>query len=379
MLTGASGATGSSAGASTGSGSSGQGSAPATAAAATPLWFATSILSAMGWPQTQSNINAMVAWEEQEGGNWNNPDSYNPLNTTMDASGAVSTNSQGVKKYTSWGQGIQATVATLKLPAYAGIRQSFESGNASQTLPAALTASPWGTNGAGVASILGSQSYLSYETQTGGSGTGSTAAASGSSSSSDPNGCAINGIGFCILTNGQVAKIQGGLLMAGGALVVLIGFGLIVVATLTETKAGKTAQRAFGAAGLGQVVGAAQAPARVVQGRRQATSRRRASEARQAASEAESTRRQEHRAALDRARLRKARAQARVTESRARDAGDRETYQSAARSYREKLSRERAEARRPAQYPATEAIRTRQKLRRARMEQPDKFKAVFGG
>ena len=117
----------------------------------------------------------------------------------------------------------------------------------------------------------------------------------------------------------------------------------------------------------------------MVQGRRQATTRRRASEARQAASEAESSRRQEHRAALDRARLRKARAQARVTESRARDAGDRETYQSAARSYREKLSRERAEARRPAQYPDVERVRTRQKLRRARMEQPDKFKAVFGG
>lgn len=376
MLTGASGATGSEAGS-----SGGGGSAPATSQAATPLWFATSILSAMGWPQTQSNINAMVAWEEEEGGNWENPDSYNPLNTTMDASGAVSTNSQGVKKYTSWGQGIQATVATLKLPAYAGIRSAFASGNASQSLPAALTASPWGTNGAGVASILNSGSYGSYETKTGGSGSSSTGGSGGSSSSAvtDPNGCAINGIGFCILTNGQVAKIQGGLLMTGGALVVLIGFGLIVIATLTESKAGKTASRAFGAAGLGQVVGAAQKPAQAVRGRRAASTARRAEGERQAASEAEAKRRQEHRAALDRARLRKARAQARVTESRARDAGDRETYQSAARSYREKLSRERAEARRPAQYPGTEAIRTRQKLRRARMEQPDKFKAVFGG
>ncbi|MDA8329813.1 MAG: hypothetical protein M0027_01115, partial [Candidatus Dormibacteraeota bacterium] len=57
-------------------GTGGGGSAAVSAAATTPLLFATALLTAMGWPTTQSNIAAMVSWEQAEGGNWENPDAY---------------------------------------------------------------------------------------------------------------------------------------------------------------------------------------------------------------------------------------------------------------------------------------------------------------
>lgn len=280
--------------------------------AQTPLSFAEAVIAAMGWPETKSNIDAMEAWEQAEGGNWKNNAAANPLDTTLPESGSYSINSAGVQSYTGWPEGIAATVATLKenQRGYASIRTAFESGKAAQYLPAALNASAWGTNGSLVAKILKDRGYTQYGNITSG-GT-----ASGSSSGS--SGCAF-GIGpFCIFSESGLQKFYGALLMGAGGLVLTVGLGLVVIGALAETKLGKTTTQAFGSAGMGKLVGAAAAPSRAVSGRRQ---RRQASEAQaasQAASQQESERRRLSRQQIDRARVRRERARAREAEAKAR-------------------------------------------------------------
>ena len=276
--------------------------------AQTPLSFAQAVIAAMGWPETQSNIDAMEAWEQAEGGNWENNAAANPLDTTQPEPGSFSINSQKVQSYTGWPEGIAATVATLKQNwrGYAAIRTAFESGNAAEYLPAALNASAWGTNGSAVMKILKEKGYTQYGNITSGG------AASGSSSSS--SGCAF-GVGpFCIFSESGLQKFYGALLMGAGGLVLTVGLGLVVIGALAETKLGKTATQAFGSAGMGKLVGAAAAPSRAVSGRRQ---RRQASEA-QAASQQESERRRLSRQQIDRARVRRERARAREAEAKAR-------------------------------------------------------------
>ena len=207
------------------------GSAPATPAAETPLIFATSLLAMMGWPQTQSNIDAMVAWEAAEGGAWENTAACNPLNTTQPEPGSRSagTSQSSIQAYTSWAQGLRATAATLSQNqrGYAGIRQAFSSGNAASLLPQALNNSAWGTNGNTVAKILAGGGYRQYELKTSTSGGVTTAGGSASSS-----GCAF-GVGpFCILSQAGLNRFYGALLMAAGGLVLTVGLGLVVVGAL---------------------------------------------------------------------------------------------------------------------------------------------------
>jgi hypothetical protein len=84
------------------------------------------ILGAMGAPQNQPNINSMASWISHETP-WPPVARFNPMNTTESAPGATDYNSVGVKNYTSWGQGIAATVATLT-GGYPGIVAGFRSG-----------------------------------------------------------------------------------------------------------------------------------------------------------------------------------------------------------------------------------------------------------
>lgn len=80
---------------------------------ATPKEFAVALLNRLGLEPTKNRIMGIVCFAAREGGHWVNKATYNPLNTTLKATGAVSKNSAGVKAYTSWGQGIEATARTL--------------------------------------------------------------------------------------------------------------------------------------------------------------------------------------------------------------------------------------------------------------------------
>jgi hypothetical protein len=111
----------------------------------TPASWASSLLSAGGWPQTACNLGAVQAWERAEGGNWANSAAYNPLDTTQPELASSVMNSAGVRAYASWADGFRATLTTLGYPAYAGIRAALSAGDSAQAVADAVAASPWGT------------------------------------------------------------------------------------------------------------------------------------------------------------------------------------------------------------------------------------------
>jgi hypothetical protein len=113
----------------------------------TPLSWAAGLLSAGGFPQTRCNLAAVAAWEQAEGGNWQNAARFNPLDTTMPEAGSWGINSAGVQAYPSWQAGFTATLATLGDGNYGPIRSALSSGSSAQAVADAVAASPWGTSG----------------------------------------------------------------------------------------------------------------------------------------------------------------------------------------------------------------------------------------
>ena len=111
--------------------------APSGAASvATPDAFWTQVLVDMGAPVTQSNIEALRAWSEREGGGG----IWNPLNSTQKMTGSSFFNhlsgNTGVQNYVSAQQGAQATAATIDNGNYPSIVAAFKGGNA---LPALVS------------------------------------------------------------------------------------------------------------------------------------------------------------------------------------------------------------------------------------------------
>ena len=80
--------------------------------------FANKLLAKLGVPSSATNIEAMQKWMASEGGHWNNTAGYNPLNTTLNLPGSTLMKSgpgraAGVRHYTDWDQGLEATAITL--------------------------------------------------------------------------------------------------------------------------------------------------------------------------------------------------------------------------------------------------------------------------
>ena len=111
----------------------------------TQVTWAQAFLKSLGVPLTADNVAAVVAWEMAEGGHWYNAAYYNPLNTTQSMPGATVFNSVGVKAYTSWAQGLKASVITMRNGYYGGILDALRRGNDAQAVADAVAASPWGT------------------------------------------------------------------------------------------------------------------------------------------------------------------------------------------------------------------------------------------
>ena len=111
----------------------------------TQVTWAQAFLKSLGVPMTADNVAAIVAWEMAEGGHWYNTAYYNPLNTTQSMPGATVFNSVGVKAYTSWVQGLKASVITIHNGLYGGILDALRRGNDAQAVAGAVAASPWGT------------------------------------------------------------------------------------------------------------------------------------------------------------------------------------------------------------------------------------------
>ncbi len=111
----------------------------------TQVTWAQAFLKSLGMPITADNVAAIVAWEMAEGGHWYNTAYFNPLNTTQSMPGATVFNSVGVKAYTSWMQGLKASVITLRNGYYGAILDALSRGNDAQAVANAVAASPWGT------------------------------------------------------------------------------------------------------------------------------------------------------------------------------------------------------------------------------------------
>lgn len=111
----------------------------------TPVTWANKLLQLLGMPLTSDNLAALVAWEMAEGGHWHNTAHYNPLNTTQPMPGATAMNSVGVKAYTSWSQGFEATIITLHNGRYGGILAALRAGDDAVAVAHAVALSPWGT------------------------------------------------------------------------------------------------------------------------------------------------------------------------------------------------------------------------------------------
>jgi hypothetical protein len=94
----------------------------------TPLEFAKALLAAGGWPQSDNNITAVVAWSAMEGGHYVNHNCrYNPMNTMMPMPGSTYGLSNGVKAYQSWDDGLAATLKTLHNGLYNNVIQNLAS------------------------------------------------------------------------------------------------------------------------------------------------------------------------------------------------------------------------------------------------------------
>jgi hypothetical protein len=111
-----------------------------------PQDFAFALLRTLGDPLTLPNVGAIVAWCHREGGAWNSPAKFNPLNTSMKMPGSHAINGSAVQSYTSWSQGLTATVATLNSGAYRGILAALAAGSSTSAVEGAVSASPWGTH-----------------------------------------------------------------------------------------------------------------------------------------------------------------------------------------------------------------------------------------
>jgi hypothetical protein len=119
--------------------------------AVTPSVFAKAFLLKVGLPLSSNNVTAMTAWEALEGGHWapGTPVSFNPLNTTYDEPGEVGRFGVGIREYSSWAEGLDATVKTITAHAhgYPVILEHLAASSAPSLTLAAVDASDWGTHG----------------------------------------------------------------------------------------------------------------------------------------------------------------------------------------------------------------------------------------
>lgn len=118
--------------------------------------FGQAVLNDLGDPQTSQNLLFLQAWSQAEGGTA----SYNPFNTTQRMPGSSSYNNVGVQNYTSFDQGVAATVKTLTNGRYADILRGLSSGTSAISTAESPSLAVWGT-GTGVLRVLGSNAGLS--------------------------------------------------------------------------------------------------------------------------------------------------------------------------------------------------------------------------
>ena len=111
--------------------------------------WSTDLLHALGYPVTASNVAFLNAWQLGEGTRAR----FNPLATTQPWSGAGKFNSVGVRNYSSYEDGLAATVKTLRNGRYTEILAALKSGNGTHAAVSSQL-NTWGTGSTLVQRIL---------------------------------------------------------------------------------------------------------------------------------------------------------------------------------------------------------------------------------
>ena len=108
----------------------------------TRLQWAHALLASGGWPDTAEHLTALVAWASAE----NTTADWNPLATTQREPGSTNFNGAHVQNYLSQGEGLAATVQTLRNGYYPEVIAHLADPNSTaENICGAVAASPWGT------------------------------------------------------------------------------------------------------------------------------------------------------------------------------------------------------------------------------------------
>jgi len=215
-----------------------------------PQQFAVALLQQGRFPVTKSNVSFIEGWAQREGGNWSNTAAYNPLNTEQPLNGSVNYKTRapgrGVQSYSSWNDGVTATLQTLNNGDYQPIVSALSSGDAMTANNQGQLGNALSTWSAGGYTMVG-QASPTYTAQTGGAGknpavTIKTGVSSGlmgdcstyRNSKAATSNCLVGGGGNilglgapCVIDACQAkALISGGIVLVGGALM-LIGIALL--------------------------------------------------------------------------------------------------------------------------------------------------------
>lgn len=107
------------------------------------------MLVRLGVKGSYYNALSIIAQIQAEGGQAR----FNPLNTSLRMPGSTDYNSIPVQNYTSYAQGLDATVQTLKQANMVKLFTELRSGTSSRAYWVALAESPWGTKPPGTMTI----------------------------------------------------------------------------------------------------------------------------------------------------------------------------------------------------------------------------------
>jgi hypothetical protein len=132
--------------------------------------FTRAVLLKLNAPIDGGRLALGVAWAAFEGSDAKN----NPWDTTLNTAGSTDYNSEGVKNYRTFDEGVDATVQTLLEVDYATLVRNLRNpGCPIRTIRASLNASPWGST---ISEILYAdvvKRYSTYNTEVAGSGSDS--------------------------------------------------------------------------------------------------------------------------------------------------------------------------------------------------------------
>lgn len=132
----------------------------------TPLDFAHALLHRLGLPESNNNLQALVAVQAVEGGHMANGAQFNPLNTMQPAPGArdAGLKVKGIKAYSSWDEGLEATAQTLLSTKfdYSGILRALARSAPADETVRVWGQSPWGWTKEGASKVGRAATYFSY-------------------------------------------------------------------------------------------------------------------------------------------------------------------------------------------------------------------------